>query len=140
VSSDPRPAPRSQEQAREALASGNRVRTLRAELWRDWKAKGRTEACLDAAGLIAEPPRYMMTWAVEDVLGRLPTIGRLRLHRTDRSRSGSKIKVWLRELGISMGTTVGQLTFRQRSALCERLRLYADPREWTAHLERLRRP
>lgn len=126
------------EQAMAALATANRVKALRAELARDWKAKGRSDACLDAARMLAEPPRYMQTWRVELMLGRIPSIGELRLYHSGHHRSGEKIRKWMHELRIPLGTIVGTLTPRQRTALVERLRAYSDPEGWTADLLRRR--
>lgn len=130
---------RSYEQARENLAHANRIRSLRAALWQEWRQKGRTGAALEAAQLVAEPPIYLLSCRVELLLGRIPTIGLARPRRaTDTYRRGRRLEEWMRRLGISAIATVGTLTPRQRRALCDDLRLYADPTGWTRHLERMR--
>jgi len=133
MSSDLMP-PARLEQARSALASGNRVRSLRAELWKDWKKAGRSAAALDAAEMIVDQPAYLGTLAVEEFVGRVPTIGRVREARAARHRQGNRLVKILHTEGIRLGTPIRELTHRQRHQLAAFLLLYADPKAWSAHL------
>lgn len=127
------------EQAREHLAIGNRIRSLRAALWADWKQAGRSAAALDAAALMLDPPLYLANCRVELLLGRIPTIGRMKQRESTASyRPGRRLEQMLREVRIPLAATVGTLTPRQRTDLADLLRRYADPAGWSADLLRRR--
>jgi hypothetical protein len=130
VSSDILPSARIA-QARENLKRAQRVRTLRANLWKGWKEKGRSGAALEAAQLVSEPPMYLRSCSVALLLGKIPTIGRIRPQAGNGAyRAGHRLAEWMRVLDIPVDATVGTLTPRRRHALAERLRLYADPQTW----------
>lgn len=91
---------RSHEQRLAALAKANEIRTLRAELKSDLK-KGR-ESIHD---LLLEPPTWLATAKVFDILLAVPKYGRVK---------ANKILVQCR---ISPSKTVGGLSQRQRLEL-----------------------
>ncbi len=102
--SPPRPpgiAPeRSLTQRMEALARANDVRTQRAQLKRDLKAGRRR---ID--GLLGEPPAYLETAKVFDLLLAVPKYGRVKVNRI------------LTQCRISPSKTIGGLSERQRTEL-----------------------
>jgi hypothetical protein len=91
---------RSTEQRMEALRNANRVRTSRSHLKRDLKA-GRVQV----AQLILDPPEYLLTAKVFDLLLAVPKYGRVRVNKLLVSRA------------ISHSKTVGGLSERQRGVL-----------------------
>lgn len=94
------PHDRALEQRRRAIKRANVVRSRRAVLRRDLKA-GR--ACLTP--LLADPPAWLTTAKVFDVLLILPKYGRVKVAKT------------LKRAGVSPGARCGGLTERQRAAL-----------------------
>ncbi len=96
---------RSLEQRLAALQQANYIRSRRARLKRDLKA-GRA----DLAPLLLEPPSWLETAKVTDLLLTLPKYGRVKT---------TKI---LRHLAIAPSKTVGGLSRRQRAALVATLR------------------
>ena len=96
---------RSLNQRLDALARANLIRTQRAQLKRDLKA-GR----LSIHSLLLDPPEYLETAKVFDMLLAVPKYGRVKVN---------KILVHCR---ISPSKTIGGLSERQRSELVSLLR------------------
>jgi hypothetical protein len=88
----------------DALSKANEVRALRAELKRDLKA-GR----VSIGALLLDPPPYLETAKVFDMLLALPKVGRVK---------ASKI---LHSYRVSPSKTFGGLSQRQRAELAGRL-------------------
>ena len=88
----------------DALGRANEVRALRAELKRDLKA-GR----VSIGALLLDPPPYLETAKVFDMLLALPKVGRVK---------ASKI---LHSCRVSPSKTFGGLSQRQRAELAGRL-------------------
>ncbi len=110
ASSPPKPqagaAPeRSLTQRMEALRRANEIRTRRAELKRQLKA-GRTQI----HGLLLDPPEYLQTAKVSDLLLAVPKYGRVKVNRI------------LTQCRISPSKTIGGLSQRQRTELVSYLR------------------
>jgi S13-like protein len=100
------PAPeRSLAQRMEALRRANDIRTRRARLKRDLKA-GRESI----HGLLLDPPEYLETAKVFDLLLAVPKYGRVKVNRI------------LTQCRISPSKTVGGLSERQRNELVSFLR------------------
>jgi hypothetical protein len=100
------PAPeRSLTQRMEALKRANDIRTRRASLKRDLKA-GRVHI----HGLLLDPPEYVETAKVFDLLLAVPKYGRVKVNRI------------LTQCRISPSKTVGGLSERQRGELVSYLR------------------
>jgi hypothetical protein len=100
------PAPeRSLTQRMEALKRANDIRTRRASLKRDLKA-GR----VNIHGLLLDPPDYLETAKVFDLLLAVPKYGRVKVNRI------------LTQCRISPSKTVGGLSERQRGELVSYLR------------------
>jgi hypothetical protein len=95
---------RSLNQRMDALSKANEVRALRAELKRDLKA-GR----VSIGALLLDPPPYLETAKVFDMLLALPKVGRVK---------ASKI---LHSCRVSPSKTFGGLSQRQRAELAGRL-------------------
>ncbi len=96
---------RSLNQRLDALARANHIRTHRAQLKRDLKA-GR----LSIDTLLAEPPEYIETAKVFDMLLAVPKYGRVKANKV------------LTTCRISPSKTIGGLSERQRSELVSLLR------------------
>ncbi len=92
-------------QRMDALARANQIRTKRAQLKRDLKS-GR----LSIHSLLLDPPEYVETAKVFDLLLAVPKYGRVKVN---------KILVSCR---ISPSKTIGGLSERQRSELVSMLR------------------
>ena len=88
----------------DALRRANEVRALRAQLKRDLKA-GR----VSIGALLLDPPPYLETAKVFDMLLALPKYGRVK---------ATKI---LHSCRVSPSKTFGGLSERQRAELAERL-------------------
>jgi hypothetical protein len=100
------PAPeRSLTQRMDALSRANDIRTRRARLKRDLKA-GRESI----HGLLLEPPEYLETAKVFDLVLAVPKYGRVKVNRI------------LTQCRISPSKTVGGLSERQRNELVSFLR------------------
>jgi hypothetical protein len=84
----------------DALQRANHVRTRRAQLKRDLKA-GRTQI----QGLLLDPPEYVQTAKVFDLLLAVPKYGRVKVNRI------------LTGCRISPSKTIGGLSERQRNEL-----------------------
>ena len=108
--SPPRPtgsaAPeRSLAQRMDALQKANVIRTERARLKRDLKA-GR----VNINGLLLDPPEFLQTAKVSDLLLAVPKYGRVKVNRI------------LQQCRISPSKTIGGLSPRQRRELVSFLR------------------
>jgi hypothetical protein len=96
---------RSLNQRMDALKRANEIRTQRARLKRDLKA-GRSQI----HGLLLNPPDYLLTAKVFDLLLAVPKYGRVKVNR---------ILTYCR---ISPSKTIGGLSDRQRNELVSFLR------------------
>jgi hypothetical protein len=96
---------RSLVQRMDALNRANEIRTKRAQLKRDLKA-GRHSI----HSLLLEPPEYVGTAKVVDMLLAVPKYGRVKVDKI------------LRQCKISPSKTVGGLSERQRNELVSMLR------------------
>jgi hypothetical protein len=91
---------RSLDQRMEALKRANDIRVKRAQLKKDLKA-GRVQV----EEILAEPPAYVETAKVFDMLMAVPKFGRVKAAR------------FLNQCRISQSKTVGGLSERQRAEL-----------------------
>ena len=89
----------------EALKRANDIRTQRARLKRDLKA-GRAQI----QALLLDPPEYLLTAKVFDLLLAVPKYGRVKANRI------------LTQCRISPSKTIGGLSERQRNELVSYLR------------------
>lgn len=96
---------RSLTQRMEALQRANEIRTRRARLKRDLKG-GR----IQIQGLLLDPPDYVATAKVFDLLLAVPKYGRVKVNRI------------LTQCRISPSKTIGGLSERQRGELVSYLR------------------
>lgn len=96
---------RSLDQRMDALRRANDIRTARAKLKRDLKAG---KANIHA--LLLDPPEYVMTAKVFDMLLAVPKYGRVKTNRI------------LNQCRISPSKTIGGLSQRQRTELVNQLR------------------
>ena len=96
---------RSLTQRMDALKRANEIRTRRAALKRDLKA-GRTQI----HGLLLDPPEYLLTAKVFDLLLAVPKYGRVKVNKV------------LLQCRISPSKTIGGLSERQRNELVGFLR------------------
>jgi len=96
---------RSLNQRMDALARANHIRTQRAQLKRDLKA-GR----LSIHKLLLDPPEYVETAKVFDMMLAVPKYGRVKVNKI------------LTNCRISPSKTIGGLSERQRSELVSLLR------------------
>jgi hypothetical protein len=96
---------RSLTQRMEALRRANEIRTERARLKRDLKA-GREQI----HGLLLNPPDYLLTAKVFDLMLAVPKYGRVKVNRI------------LTHCRISPSKTIGGLSERQRDELVRFLR------------------
>ncbi len=96
---------RSLVQRMEALQRANEIRTRRAQLKRELKA-GRTQI----QPLLLDPPEYLQTAKVFDLLLAVPKYGRVKVNRI------------LTQCRISPSKTIGGLSLRQRTELVSYLR------------------
>ena len=96
---------RSFTQRMEALKRANEIRTERARLKRDLKA-GRAQI----QTLLLDPPEYLLTAKVFDLLLAVPKYGRVKANRI------------LTQCRISPSKTIGGLSERQRNELVSYLR------------------
>jgi hypothetical protein len=95
---------RSLDQRMEALRRANLIRSRRAQLKKDLKS-GRTSI----QAVIANPPDFVMTAKVFDMLMAVPKYGKVKATR------------FLNTCRISQGKTIGGLSDRQRTELLELL-------------------
>ncbi|HEY2478473.1 MAG TPA: integration host factor, actinobacterial type [Solirubrobacterales bacterium] len=96
---------RSLDQRMEALKRANDIRTARAKLKKDLKA---SRASIHA--ILLDPPEYVMTAKVFDMLLAVPKYGRVKTNRI------------LNQCRISPSKTIGGLSERQRTELVSLLR------------------
>ncbi|MBA2546488.1 MAG: hypothetical protein H0V15_06350 [Solirubrobacterales bacterium] len=96
---------RSLDQRMEALNKANNIRSKRAKLKRDLKA-GKA----NIQTLLLDPPKYVETAKVLDMLLAVPKYGRVKTNRI------------LNQCRISPSKTIGGLSERQRSELVSQLR------------------
>jgi hypothetical protein len=96
---------RSLAQRMDALQRANDIRTRRARLKKDLKA-GRAQI----HGLLLDPPEYLLTAKVFDLLLSVPKYGRVKVNRI------------LTHCRISPSKTIGGLSERQRNELVSYLR------------------
>ena len=96
---------RSLHQRMDALQRANAIRTRRAQLKRDLKA-GR----VSIHTLLSEPPDYVETAKVFDMLLAVPKYGRVKANKV------------LQQCRISPSKTIGGLSQRQRTELVSMLR------------------
>ena len=96
---------RSLTQRMDALKRANEIRTQRARLKRDLKA-GRTQI----HALLLDPPEWLATAKVFDLLLAVPKYGRVKVNRI------------LTQCRISPSKTIGGLSERQRNELVSYLR------------------
>jgi hypothetical protein len=105
ASKQPAAPERSLNQRMDALARANHIRTQRAQLKRDLKA-GR----LSIHTLLLNPPEYVETAKVFDMMLAVPKYGRVKVNKI------------LTTCRISPSKTIGGLSERQRSELVSSLR------------------
>src|ERR1700752_1644672 len=91
---------RSLDQRREALKRANDIRVKRAQVKKDRKS-----GTISIEQILGEPPEYVSTAKVFDMLMAVPKFGRVRAGRL------------LKQCRISQSKTVGGLSERQRAAL-----------------------
>lgn len=96
---------RSLDQRMDALKRANDIRTARAKLKKDLKA---SKASIHA--LLLDPPDYVLTAKVFDMLLAVPKYGRVKANRI------------LNQCRISPSKTIGGLSERQRTELVSQLR------------------
>jgi hypothetical protein len=96
---------RSLDQRMEALRRANDIRSKRAQLKRDLKA---TKVKIQT--LLMDPPEYVQTAKVIDMLMAVPKYGRVKTNRI------------LNQCRISPSKTIGGLSERQRAELVAQLR------------------
>ena len=89
----------------EALKRANEIRTQRARLKRDLKA-----GSAQIQALLLDPPEYLLTAKVFDLLLAVPKYGRVKANRI------------LTQCRISPSKTIGGLSERQRNELVSYLR------------------
>src|SRR5919202_4471043 len=101
----PRPASapeRSLVQRREALKRANEIRSQRASLKKDLKA-----GKVSVHRLLLDPPEYILTMKVIDMLLQVPKYGRVKANKV------------IKDCRISPSKTIGGLSERQRRELVE---------------------
>jgi hypothetical protein len=96
---------RSHDQRMRALEAANEIRTRRAQLKRDLKG-GKVQI----EGLLLDPPEYLETAKVFDMMLAVPKYGRVKVNRI------------LNQCRVSPSKTIGGLSARQRSELVALLR------------------
>lgn len=93
---------RSLDQRMDALRRANEIRSRRAQLKRDLK-----NGEVTITEVIADPPEFVLTAKVFDMLMAVPKYGKVKATR------------FLNQCRISQGKTIGGLSERQRSELLE---------------------
>lgn len=88
----------------EALQKANAIRSQRAQLKKELKAGE-----VDIVAVLQAPPEFLLTAKVIDLLLVVPKFGRVKATRV------------LTRCRISQSKTIGGLSDRQRSELCEML-------------------
>lgn len=105
VSTPPEAPERSLDQRMDALKRANNIRTARAQLKRDLKAGRKT-----IIEVLDDPPEYLLTAKVFDMLLAVPKYGRVKANRV------------LKDCKVSPAKTIGGLSDRQRKELVNLLR------------------
>ncbi len=100
VSNPPEAPERSLDQRMDALKRANGIRTARAQLKRDLKAGRKT-----IIEVLDDPPEYLLTAKVFDMLLAVPKYGRVKANRV------------LKACKVSPAKTIGGLSDRQRKEL-----------------------
>lgn len=95
---------RSHSQRMEALQKANAIRSQRAQLKKELKSGE-----LEIVAVLQDPPEFLKTAKVMDLLLVVPKFGRVKAARV------------LTRCRISQAKTVGGLSERQRAELCETL-------------------
>lgn len=95
---------RSLDQRMDALQRANQIRSARAQLKKDLKS-----GAVSIRDIIADPPDYVMTAKVYDMLLAVPKYGKVKATR------------FINHCRISQGKTVGGLSERQRNELVDLL-------------------
>ncbi len=95
---------RSLDQRMDALHRANQIRSSRAQLKRDLKS-----GQVNIRDIIADPPEYVLTAKVYDMLLAVPKYGKVKATR------------FINHCRISQGKTVGGLSERQRNELVDLL-------------------
>lgn len=93
---------RSLDQRMEALQRANEIRSLRAQLKKDLKA-----GAVSLVDIISDPPDYVLTAKVFDMLMAVPKYGKVKATR------------YLNHCRIAQGKTIGGLSDRQRTELID---------------------
>ena len=101
---------RSPSQRMDALRKANEIRSQRAQLKKELKAGER-----DIVEVLQQPPEFLRTAKVLDLLLVVPKFGRVKAARV------------LTRCRISQAKTVGGLSERQRTELCDTLALRNGP-------------
>ena len=96
---------RSLDQRMDALRNANEIRTNRAHLKRKLKV-----GVVDAVPLLLDPPEYLLTMKVWDLMISMPKFGRVKVNRI------------LTQCRISPSKTIGGLSERQRGEIVSYLR------------------
>lgn len=96
---------RSLDQRMDALRRANTIRSQRAQLKRDLKS-----GATSISAVIADPPEFVLTAKVFDMLMAVPKYGKVKATR------------FLNTCRIAQGKTIGGLSERQRAELLEVLR------------------
>jgi hypothetical protein len=112
VSDDARTAQRLQ-----ALSLGTEHRRARGACRAYWTRVGRSRAASQLVALMAECPRWVLTWKVCDALGAVPYVGPTRVRR------------WMKWAQVSDAQVVGSLSDTQRSMLSQFLSEHAHTEE-----------
>lgn len=102
---EPAAPTRSLQQRMDALGRANNIRTRRADLKRDLKVGRRS-----LADVLLDPPDYLQTAKVVDLLIATPKFGRVKTNKV------------LSACRISPAKTIGGLSLRQRTELISRVR------------------
>jgi guanylate kinase len=128
---------RSLTQRMDALKRANEIRTQRARLKRDLKA-GRTQI----HGLLLDPPEWLATAKVFDLLLAVPKYGRVKASATNSSRSCAanrvlpddpKVLVVTGPSGVGKGTIIKRLRERHPELALSISATTRDPREGEEH-------
>lgn len=99
--------PRSLQQMKEALALAQEIRLKRVALKRDIRGRRKSFAVV-----LADPPEWLLSAYVIDVLLAVPKVGRV------------KAEELFRRNGISLSKTFRGITARQRKAIADELEAF----------------
>lgn len=104
---------RTRSQRIEALEKANQIRSLRAQLKKELRSGDR-----DIVEVLTNPPEYLVTAKVIDLLLVVPKFGRVKASRV------------LTRCRVSQSKTVGGLSDRQRAELIEVLEHRGQRQRW----------